>query len=129
MSNAANAGFFSRLRRVLRSGFAELEADDLRDASRRVGGTPIAECRVGDQVTVGGRIRSVTLCPNAVVPEVEAELYDGSGKVRLVWLGRRRIRGVSPGREILATGRLAESDGVKTIYNPAYDLSPASGGG
>mgnify|MGYP006189315163 CR=1 FL=1 len=34
--------------------------------------------------------------PSSHVPAVEAELYDGSGQVRLVWLGRRQILGITP---------------------------------
>jgi hypothetical protein len=56
------------------------------------------------------------------VPTLEAELYDGSGTVTLIWLGRRRIRGIDPGRSVVVHGRLTKQDGRPTIYNPAYEL-------
>ena len=53
-----------------------------------------------------------------------AEVYDGSAAVQLVWLGRRKIRGIDPGAYLKATGLLCRPGGVPTIYNPAYELVP-----
>jgi hypothetical protein len=44
--------------------------------------------------------------------------------VTLVWLGRRHIAGIEPGRQITARGRLAVRDDRKVIYNPYYELDP-----
>lgn len=122
-------GYWRRKIRTLRSTHAELEADDLRSVSAGFGGTPIAECHVGDQVTLSGRLKSVTLCPVTGQPEVQAELHDGSGRVKLVWLGRRRISGITAGREIVVVGRLTALGGEPTIYNPEYCLRPVAAGG
>jgi hypothetical protein len=40
-----------------------------------------------------------------------------------VWLGRRRIPGIEPGRTLTAHGRFASFDGRQVIYNPRYELS------
>src|SRR5690606_41512258 len=58
------------------------------------------------------------------LPTLEAELYDGSGTVTLVWLGRRRIGGVEPGTALTVRGRVALRDGEYVIYNPHYELRP-----
>ena len=86
---------------------------------------------VGDVVGDGleataamGRLRTVTLRPRGGVPALEAELTDGSGTLTLIWLGRRRIAGVSPGRAMQVQGRIGRYDGVRTIYNPRYELIP-----
>ena len=50
------------------------------------------------------------------------ELYDGSGTVTLVWLGRREIAGISPGRQLRATGRITTNGGRRVIFNPRYEL-------
>src|SRR6266542_1528522 len=64
-------------------------------------------------------------CQRGGVPTVQAELYDGTGAVRLVWLGRRRIAGIEPGRSLVARGRIArQSNGDLVIYNPWYELRP-----
>jgi hypothetical protein len=41
-----------------------------------------------------------------------------------VWLGRRHIAGISPGRSLQVQGRIGLHDGVRTLYNPRYELIP-----
>ena len=74
-----------------------------------------------------GPCAAVVLRPLAGVPTLEAELYDGTGTVTLVWLGRRRIRGIDPGRTLVARGRLTKRDGQPTLFNPEYELRAAGG--
>jgi hypothetical protein len=64
----------------------------------------------------------VTLRPRGGVPALEAELYDGSGLITLVWLGRRRIAGIEPGRAIKVTGRVGVQDRMRVMFNPRYEL-------
>jgi hypothetical protein len=42
--------------------------------------------------------------------------------VTLVWIGRRKIPGIEPGRTVLIRGRVGERDGRKIVYNPYYEL-------
>jgi hypothetical protein len=53
---------------------------------------------------------------------LQAELFDGSASIDLVWLGRRRVAGIEPGRTIMARGRVGVHDGRLAIYNPWYEL-------
>jgi hypothetical protein len=55
---------------------------------------------------------------------MEADLWDGSGSLTLVWLGRRDILGVRPGRRIIVRGRIARINDERTMYNPSYQLRP-----
>ena len=55
-------------------------------------------------MVVNGVLRTVTLRPRGGVPALEAELDDGSGVITVVWLGRRRITGVDPGRSVSVAG-------------------------
>ena len=89
-----------------------------------LGATPVVDCPDRQPTSVAGILRTVTLRPRAGVPAVQAELWDGSGTVHLVWLGRRRIIGIEPGRHLLAHGRICSLEGARTIYNPTYDLLP-----
>jgi hypothetical protein len=75
---------------------------------------------------VTGTLRTVTLRPRAGVPALEAELWDGTGTISLIWLGRRRIGGIEPGRRLVAYGRLAVGDGGRVIFNPIYELLATS---
>jgi len=114
-----------RLRR-LTADPSELDAQELRsDVGRTAGCEPVANCRRAKVVTVTGRLKSVVYLPEGSVPTLEAELYDGSGSVVLVWLGRRQITGIEPGRTLTARGRIAVNQGRGVIYNPWYELSPA----
>ncbi len=103
------------------------ESRDLQHEVASAGATAVNACALGTPVQVAGKVRAVVLRPRAGVPTLEAELYDGTGTVTLVWLGRRRIRGVDPGRSLVARGRLTRHDGRATIYNPAYELRPTGG--
>ncbi len=116
-----------RLRRALRRLTAdedELAAEELRDAAGQHGATPLAECPLRARVRVSGTVQSVTLRPRAGVPALEADLFDGSGVLYLVWLGRRQITGVDPGARLVVEGRTADQQGRRTMFNPEYTLLP-----
>ena len=66
--------------------------------------------------------RTVTLRPRAGVPALVAELYDGSGVLTVVWLGRRNIEGIQPGRKLRVRGRVAQREGRPVVFNPSYEL-------
>ncbi len=74
-----------------------------------------------------GTLRTVTVRPQGNSPTLQAELWDGSGSVTLVWLGRRSIPGIEPGRHLKVTGRVAHLRGARTIFNPGYELGPPGG--
>ena len=84
----------------------------------------IAEAPDRDRVRLRGTLRTVTLRPRGGVPALEAELTDGSGVLMVVWLGRRRIAGIEPGRAIQIEGRIGSGEGARVMYNPRYELIP-----
>jgi len=75
-------------------------------------------------VRLRGTLRTVTLRPRGGVPALEAELYDGTGSITVIWLGRRRIGGIQPGRSLQVSGRIGLHDGVRIMFNPRYELMP-----
>src|SRR5215831_15551890 len=89
--------------------------------------TPIAESQDRQVVDVAGMLRAVTLRPHGTSQVMEADLWDGTGSVTLIWLGRREIAGIQPGRRIVVHGRLTCVRGERAIYNPSYELRPAAG--
>jgi len=121
-------GRFRRLLDRFVASREELEAQELQEDAQEVGGTPIRRCHDREQVTVSGTLRTVTLRPRAGVPALEAELYDGSGTLAVVWLGRRQIVGVEPGRGLVVHGRVAINEGRPVMFNPKYELRPVGGG-
>ena len=125
MSDTARQGLFRRAFARLTADDDELASRTLRDELADSGATAVAACTAGEPVCVAGVLRSVTLRPRAGVPTLEADLYDGTGSVTLIWLGRRRIGGIDPGRSLVVRGRMTTHDGRPTIYNAAYELRPS----
>ncbi len=101
---------------------SDLAAQEAQEDAVRHGGTPCGAVPNRTRASVCGTLRSVTARPRGGVQALEAELFDGSGSVSLVWLGRRRIAGVEPGRRLKARGLVADDAGQRVIFNPEYEL-------
>jgi len=123
-SSDVRPGRFVRLRERFLRDIGSVEAEELMADSREAGGTPVSECCTGEPVDVHGTVRSVIIRPRGGVPAFEAEVYDGTGKLRVIWLGRRRVQGIEPGRMMVVHGRINESEGRPTMFNPRYTLRP-----
>ncbi len=106
----------------LASTNAELESEELQENVRAEGAVPIKTCEDRQVVALTGTVATVTLNPRGGYPALEVELRDGSGAVTLVWLGRRQIAGIDPGRSIKISGRISCHEGKRVIYNPRYEL-------
>ncbi len=112
------------LRRLTLSNRSVHEGEE-RTRSAELGGTPCGDLQDRHRVQLAGSLRSVSLRPRAGAPALEAELADGTGNVTLIFLGRREIPGINPGRWLRVRGLVSCDDGRKTIYNPQYELIPA----
>lgn len=115
-----------RLRRRISdwANSSDQHARDLRKEYASERNWTIAETPDRERVQLVGTIRSIVLRPRGGVPALEAELYDGTGVVILVWLGRRRIVGIEAGRSVAVEGRIGVQDGHRLMYNPRYELQP-----
>jgi hypothetical protein len=119
----------SRLRRTI-SRWASPDDQHARDLRRtfaaddEAGVDQIGDAADRERVRLRGTLRTVTLRPRGGVPALEAELYDGTGSITVIWLGRRQISGVVPGRSIEIQGRIGRHDGLRIMYNPRYELMP-----
>jgi hypothetical protein len=106
---------------------SERAAAERRRRADRWGGGRVDRLPGRCEATVCGTLRSVAMCPTEFSCTLEAELCDGTGTVVLVWLGRRRVPGLEPGRSLRVHGRVTERDGQRVIYNPRYELLPGDG--
>jgi len=116
----------SGLRRTI-SKWANTAHQDARDMRRTHGDqscVPIAEAPDRLRVRLRGTLRTVTLSPRGGAPSLEAELFDGTGVLTVIWLGRRRIAGIAPGCSIQVEGRIGVNDNKRVLYNPRYELRP-----
>ena len=96
------------------------------------GGTPIAGLQLRQPVRVAGEIRSVRIVPRSGAASLEATVQDGHGSVTAVFLGRRKIVGLSPGRRVLLEGVATKHKSATRsgsgqandfmMYNPVYEL-------
>lgn len=103
----------------------QLESDDLRENTRKLGATPICDAEDRSIASCCGTVRSVSLRPRGdSVPAMVADLDDGSRTMNLVWLGRRKIAGIEPGTYLKVTGRVTYLKGTPTIFNPSYEIKP-----
>ncbi len=121
MASAAS-NYFRRLTKRLTEDIDELDAAEMATAIESAGARRAIECVHGEEITMLGRLRSVETGTKAGGGAMEAELWDGTAAVTLVWLGRRRIPGIETGKTILVRGRLGERDGKKVLYSPYYEL-------
>lgn len=111
-----------RLTRGLTAEVSELDADEIAAAVRAEHGRAAAELVPGTIVTVTGRIRALETAPRALPAVLTAELWDGTEAVDVLWLGRRAVPGIEPGRWLTVRGRLGLRAGRKVLYNPDYAL-------
>jgi hypothetical protein len=106
------------------------------------GGTPLNESedvplsRLPDKgrVVCRGRIESVTFVPadqtaafSAMVSDIDSRESGAAaagprGRLRVVWLGRRRVPGIDAGTEVRLKGMLSRVDGLPTMFNPRYEI-------
>jgi amino acid transporter len=85
---------------------------------------PIGTVVWRQRTAVEGRVRSVSVSPISGSPTLEAELYDPSGGITLVFYGRRTIPGIEPGALLRAEGMVGEMEGHLAMANPTYRLLP-----
>jgi hypothetical protein len=84
-------------------------------------------CLIKDQpdrcmANLHGTLRSVSRRPIDGVAALEAELYDGSEPLTLIWLGREGIEGIEAGRNVTVHGRVGRRGEERVLYNPRYEL-------
>ncbi|MGL5405307.1 MAG: OB-fold nucleic acid binding domain-containing protein [Propionibacteriaceae bacterium] len=118
-----NSGF-SRIIQRFAISHGEIAAQERRDRVAQAGADAVTNCCDRDVVRLVGELTSIKFNPSDGPRWLEAEFDDGSGHVRLVWMGRRSIKGIDAGRRLAVEGRISCTDGRRTIYNPRYELLP-----
>ena len=120
---AAAEGFVRRLTRRLVESTEVRDAEELSGMAASTGAHRAIDCQRGQEVTMIGTLRSVQTNAKGCSGGVQAELFDGTDTVMLVWLGQRRIPGIDSGRTLRVHGRLGMlENGSKEIYNPHYEI-------
>jgi len=73
-------------------------------------------------IRVGGEVRAVRIVPRSGAPALEVTVTDGRGSVVGVFLGRRKVAGMSPGRKVALAGVAAKNGNRFVLVNPSYEL-------
>ena len=83
--------------------------------------TAIAALEPRRRATAAGEIRAVTLYERPYL-RTEVELDDGTGVLRLRFVGRKQVPGLAPGRRMVAEGTPAPAPDGLVMLNPLYRL-------
>ena len=102
-------------------------------ASGRI--TPLEQLPDKGRVMCQGHIESVTFVPADRTPEFSVILSQDDAerpapgpkrgrppRLRVVWVGRRRVPGIEAGARIRVEGMLARGEDMPTIFNPRYEI-------
>jgi hypothetical protein len=115
------------LRNLFSKFSTSVEEQDLRALQAtlsELGAVPLDAVMLRTPQRLAGEIESIRVVPRAGADAIEATMTDGRGRVTAVFLGRRRIPGITPGRRMVISGVPTRSGSQVLIFNPAYTLLP-----
>jgi len=108
----------------LTTSVEEQDRENLEELCNALGLTPMTEIMPRANVRVGGEVRSVRIVPRAGAPALEVTISDGRSTATAVFMGRKKIAGITPGRHLVVEG-VAGLHGTRSlIFNPVYTLLP-----
>ena len=110
------------LKRRLTASIEELDANRLQDRYQGLGLTPVAGAPERVPIRIGGEITKIRVVPRAGSPALEVTVSDGRGAIVGVFLGRRKVAGMSPGRRVALEGVAARDGSRVMLFNPVYEL-------
>jgi hypothetical protein len=113
---------FRRMFESLRAPIEDLDRTALREWTVAIGSTPISDVVPRHTTCVAGEASSVRIVPRAGSPSLEVTVTDGTGFATGVFLGRRRIAGLTPGRRLRFEGVASRKGRIIEIFNPRYDI-------
>lgn len=102
----------------------ELDRTALSRYCDELGVMPITELAPRTQARIGGEVRSVRVVPRAGAPSLEVTITDGRASATAVFLGRRKIAGIVPGRRVVVEGIAGQHGRRYLMFNPLYTLLP-----
>jgi hypothetical protein len=123
MTGKKKSGLKGKMRRFT-APIEELDREQLADFCSTLGLTRTTAIEDRQRVRLGGEVRSVRVVPRAGAPALEVTVSDGDGVATAVFLGRRSIAGITPGRKMTFEGVVGRDGNRKLVYNPLYTLLP-----
>ena len=115
---------FRRFFRRMAESDEQRYAEEIREWAAKVpGAVPIADAPVRSRAKLAGVVRRITVRPLEGSESLEAVLFDGTGEVTVVWMGRRSIRGLNLGTRLIVEGLLAEQRSGRRVVNPTFEFA------
>lgn len=84
--------------------------------------TAIAEGTLRQRARFAGVVRRITVRPVHGFDALEVELYDGSGELSVLWLGRRTIPGLTLGSRLVVEGVMGQERDRRRVVNPTFEF-------
>ena len=115
---------FRRFFRRMAESDEQRYAEEIQDWAAKVpGAVPIADAPVRSRAKLAGVVRRITVRPLEGHESLEAVLFDGTGEVTVVWMGRRSIHGLNLGTRLIVEGMLAEQRSGRRVVNPTFEFA------
>lgn len=114
-----------RARKRLAPSVADLDRSRLQGRYAGLDMTSIADVALRAPARVVGEVQGLRVVPRSGSSSLEVTVTDGSGRAVAVFLGRRSLPGVTPGRGVVLEGVPRKEGGRCVLLNPAYTLLPA----
>jgi RecG-like helicase len=90
------------------------------------GSVRIADAEDRKRVKLAGAVRRITIRPVMGFEGMRLLLFDGTGEVSVVFLGRRTIPGLTLGSRLVVEGVLGRTGGTREMVNPGFEFVPTS---
>lgn len=84
----------------------------------------IGDAQAGKLLKLRAEVTSTGLVETGPTNTYRVTLREGRAELDLLFLGRPLIRGFTPGRRCVVTGRVADRHGRLVLWNPRYELLP-----
>ncbi len=92
-------------------------------ASRVPDSVRIRDAGTRSKAKLAGVVRRITVRPLEGHESLEALLYDGTGEVTLIWMGRRSIPGLNLGTRLVVEGMVGEIRSERRMVNPSFEFA------
>lgn len=87
----------------------------------------VREVAERQKASLFGVLRSVTFPAPTGAGSFTATLFDGTGSIDVVWLGRKSVPGIKAGIRLAVQGMvIARSNGL-CVINPTFQIEPVRG--
>lgn len=118
-------GFFNRIFGKLTESDESRLAEETRSWACTVpDAVLIAETPLRKPAKVAGEVRRITVLPMEGNESVEAVISDGTGKMTVVFMGRRALPGMNLGTRVIVDGVAGrQRDGTLRMVNPKFEFS------